>query len=347
MNRIDDGWTGGQYSLVRIASAAVLLAWTTARGTPGLGGATALAVIALLVCYGIGWYDRVAAAILIALGVVLLIRVPVAPLAVAVVPTLAAQCLHIATPGAPYGSAVAWGRLDPAGDWRMPPRLILASWIALGAAHAWLGIARIVVFDGSILLGGTQIMIGLVLPWSRRRPWLWLVALAAVPFVVPDGSPFAAAGLTMLHLRTATPSWLPRAGHGVDRVYFDGTCGLCHRVVRFVLAEDPGGRTFRLAPLQGPTFEDAVPAGRREALPDSVVVESADGLLLCRSDAVLWIGRRLGGAWRLLVAPASLLPRALRDAVYDGVARVRHRLYPRPGTPCPVVPASLRDRFDP
>lgn len=347
MKPIDDGWTGGQYSLVRASGAAVLLAWTTLRGTPGLGGATALAVLALLVCLGIGWYDRLAAGVLIVLGAVLLVRVPNPALAVAVAPSLAAQLLHIVTPGAPYGSASAWSRSDPAGNWRMPVAVIVASWIALGVAHAGLGVLRVAGPDGSIILGGAQVAVGLALPFTRRRPWLWLVAMAAIPFIVPDRSPFAAAGLTMLHLRTATPAWLPPVGEGTDRVYFDGGCGLCHRVVRFLLAEDPDGRAFRLAPLQGSTFEERIrPQGRRE-LPDSVVLETADGAILTRSDAVLWIGRRLGGAWRLLSIPAGLPPRAVRDAAYDVVARLRGGLFPRPGTVCPVVPDRLRERFDP
>ncbi|MGD9856799.1 MAG: thiol-disulfide oxidoreductase DCC family protein, partial [Planctomycetaceae bacterium] len=35
-------------------------------------------------------------------------------------------------------------------------------------------------------------------------------------------------------------------------VFFDGVCGLCSRVVDFVMARDPQG-VFRFAPLQGQT----------------------------------------------------------------------------------------------
>jgi hypothetical protein len=36
----------------------------------------------------------------------------------------------------------------------------------------------------------------------------------------------------------------------------------------------------------------------------------------------------------------------VRDAGYDGVARVRHLLFPRPGDACPVTPPELRARFE-
>ena len=40
-----------------------------------------------------------------------------------------------------------------------------------------------------------------------------------------------------------------------------------------------------------------------------------------------------------------LVPRALRDALYDAFARVRRRLFPRPEQACPVLPEPLRARF--
>ncbi len=60
--------------------------------------------------------------------------------------------------------------------------------------------------------------------------------------------------------------------------------------------------------------------------------------LLTRSDAILAILGDLGGFWRLL-AVARLVPRALRDRVYDLVGRNRYRWFgrfeacrlPRPG----------------
>jgi predicted DCC family thiol-disulfide oxidoreductase YuxK len=128
-------------------------------------------------------------------------------------------------------------------------------------------------------------------------------------------------------------------------VFYDGGCGLCHRAVRFALAHDRDGSRFRFAALDGDAFRAAIPAPVRPTLPDSLVLLDPDGTLHVRSDAVLSMCRRLGGRWRVLAAIAGVLPRRVLDAAYDGVARVRLRLFARPTTACPMVPPHLRDRF--
>ena len=140
---------------------------------------------------------------------------------------------------------------------------------------------------------------------------------------------------------------LPRATSttGPEVLFYDGGCGLCHRAVRFVLWADPEGRAFRFAPLGGATFEAEVPAAERAQLPDSLVLRTAEGALLTRSAGVLHLLRRLGGVWRGLALLFGLVPRPLRDAAYDFVARIRLRLFARPDDACPVVPPPLRGRF--
>jgi predicted DCC family thiol-disulfide oxidoreductase YuxK len=132
-----------------------------------------------------------------------------------------------------------------------------------------------------------------------------------------------------------------------EYLFYDGHCGLCQHAVRFVLAEDTTGKAFRFAPLQGETFQARVAGERRAGLPDSVVVLTRGGELLVRSDAFLHIFRRLGGVWRVLAAVLSVVPRGLRDFVYDFVARIRYRVFGTRDDLCPVVPAELRARFDP
>ena len=96
---------------------------------------------------------------------------------------------------------------------------------------------------------------------------------------------------------------------------------------------------------------------REEALPpvegsfypwqlEGAVVETRDGQLLTRSSAVIHILGRLGTPWRGLGAFARVLPRALLDALYDFVARVRYRVFGREPDACPLIPKHLRSRFD-
>ncbi|HWQ33280.1 MAG TPA: DUF393 domain-containing protein [Blastocatellia bacterium] len=137
----------------------------------------------------------------------------------------------------------------------------------------------------------------------------------------------------------------PPAAQITERVFYDGHCGLCHFTVRFVLSRDRAGR-FRFAPLESETFRRTVPEAVRATLPDSVIVQTAEGQLLTRSAAVFYLMKKLGGVWRILAALGSVIPVALRDRVYDWIAAVRHRLFPAPAAACPLVSKHLRDRFD-
>jgi predicted DCC family thiol-disulfide oxidoreductase YuxK len=188
---------------------------------------------------------------------------------------------------------------------------------------------------------------GWILPWwnlALRR----LLVLAAVAVSLVRGGCAVPAGLAAaLVLSAVDPGWIPARRHAAaTRVFYDGACGLCHRFVRFLLAEDLDGRSFRYAPLQGPTFESAFSADVRAACPDSIVVED-DGRALVRSRAVLLAMDRLGGLWRAIAVLGRIVPRAIRDLVYDGVARVRRKIFAKPPDVCPLIPAHLRPRFDP
>jgi len=132
-----------------------------------------------------------------------------------------------------------------------------------------------------------------------------------------------------------------------EYIFYDGHCGLCHRAVKFVLTHDRAGNTFRFAPLQGQTFLSRVTSTQIPDLPDSFVVLTRERKLLMRSDASVYVMRRMGGGWKILANILGLVPRGLLDGVYDFVARVRYRVFGRQDELCPIVPPNLRTRFDP
>jgi predicted DCC family thiol-disulfide oxidoreductase YuxK len=140
---------------------------------------------------------------------------------------------------------------------------------------------------------------------------------------------------------------MPPAAQESEMLFYDGHCGLCHGAVKFVVRHDHSGKAFRFAALQGATFKARVPAGQRADLPDSIVVLTREGALLVRSDAFVHILRRLGGGWRISAGVLAAIPRAVRDAIYDSIARIRFRIFGRRDQLCPIVPAELRARFDP
>ena len=77
------------------------------------------------------------------------------------------------------------------------------------------------------------------------------------------------------------------------------------------------------------------------------MVRTEDGGVVTRSAAVVHVLKRLGGLWRVIGTVAGWLPGALLDWTYDGIARIRHRLFAKPDDACPVMPRELRARFDP
>ncbi len=111
-----------------------------------------------------------------------------------------------------------------------------------------------------------------------------------------------------------------------DLVFYDAGCRFCLRSVELLRRRDRGRGRLRLLPLDGPEFRAAVAAERRAVLPDSLVVVTRDGSILTRSDAALRCAVRTGGLLGFLARLARILPRGLRDAAYDALARRRHRL---------------------
>ncbi|MCU1285079.1 MAG: hypothetical protein JWO13_1429 [Acidobacteriales bacterium] len=143
--------------------------------------------------------------------------------------------------------------------------------------------------------------------------------------------------------KTVAPTIMQPESPARDIIFYDGTCGLCHGFVLWTLARDRDA-IFRFAPLQGETFRNTVPDGMRRELPDSVVVQTSNGRLLVRSDAAIYVAERIRSA-SLLVALTKFLPRAMRDALYDFIARVRYHIFGRKSDVCPIVPSDLRSRF--
>ncbi len=342
----------------------------------------ALAVGCVLhVLLALGWQDRGSALAAAALWAALLGRDPFMPAAGQGV-LVVMLVLHAAMPAVPYGSWRARGRLDPRGDWRPAALPLRMAWLLLAGGLSFAAAWRLgseVWRDGSVLAASLEgplsrqgalgeLLLGLpalvleALSWgvlgfallfgplalsARLRPWLWLILLAlnlCLPLLF-DVTGLVAAVL-MLQLFCFDPAWLKaRGGPGASTVFYDGYCGLCHRFVRYLLAEDVPGDTFVYAPLQGDSFQQTVPAENRVGLPDSVVVLTPCGDLLMRSDAALHCLRRLGGLWRFVAACGRLVPRPLRDGVYNVVAAARSSLFAKPDAACPILPADLARRF--
>jgi predicted DCC family thiol-disulfide oxidoreductase YuxK len=268
----------------------------------------------------------------------------------------------------------------------MPTSIHTAAWIALAIGYAYSGIVKLgnpEWLDGSALLQALsdplarQTLLGelvLFLPhplialttWSvlaleisfaplaistKIRPWLWLALLGVQLSLMALGHfADAGAGVLMLHFLAFDPAWVKgTAEQRTATIFYDGGCGLCHRFVRFTLAEDAEGGHFRFAPLESEAFsalrKDPTRAELLDSI-DSIVLSLPNGDLLVRAAATLEIGKRLGGIWRVAAIAVGAVPLCVLDAGYDGIAKIRHRIFATPADACPVLPAQLRDRFD-
>jgi predicted DCC family thiol-disulfide oxidoreductase YuxK len=112
---------------------------------------------------------------------------------------------------------------------------------------------------------------------------------------------------------------------------YDGTCGFCARSVQFILSAERTQRTLSFATLGGQVGDVIRKEFPETAGEDSVVLylpptPGRPARALLRSAAALEVARYLGGKWRTLAVIAMLVPRPLRDVVYDLIARHRHRI---------------------
>jgi predicted DCC family thiol-disulfide oxidoreductase YuxK len=125
-------------------------------------------------------------------------------------------------------------------------------------------------------------------------------------------------------------------------VLFDGVCNLCNGAVTWIIERDRAAR-FVFGALQSASARVLLDErGVLGDLPDSIVLLDADGVHT-RSDAALRIAAGLGWPWSLLRV-GRVLPRGLRDAIYDLIARNRYRWFGRREA-CMMPTAELANRF--
>lgn len=185
-----------------------------------------------------------------------------------------------------------------------------------------------------------------------RPTWAWVS-------VLQRGAAFETTSAKVLEVTPSMP-------HPI--LLYDGVCGLCNRLVQFILRRDPEG-VFRFAALQSALAGRVLARhGLRADDLDTVYVvvdyETPGERLLGQSEAVILILRQLGGGlrpagqpgagistqapglaiWRFIGFLLQLVPRRLRDWAYRLVARSRYRIFGRYDA-CPIPTAETRARF--
>jgi predicted DCC family thiol-disulfide oxidoreductase YuxK len=124
---------------------------------------------------------------------------------------------------------------------------------------------------------------------------------------------------------------------------FDGVCNLCNGWVDFVIRRDPRGN-IRFAALQSPAGRKALQEIDMSAdYLDSIILLDTDGRILTASSAVLTALRKMKWPWPLLFA-LVIVPKPIRDFIYQRVARSRYRWFGKRDT-CRVPAPEEEERF--
>ena len=125
-------------------------------------------------------------------------------------------------------------------------------------------------------------------------------------------------------------------------VLFDGVCNLCNRLVMFIIRYDQQGK-FKFVSLQSDF-------GKSILQKHNITVENNDTFVLVMSDVIylkstasLKLLKELGGIWKVFYI-FILIPRPIRDFVYDKIAGSRYAVFGKRES-CMVPSDNIKDRF--
>jgi predicted DCC family thiol-disulfide oxidoreductase YuxK len=125
-----------------------------------------------------------------------------------------------------------------------------------------------------------------------------------------------------------------------DVILFDGVCVFCSRWVRFVADRDKAKR-FRFTTIQSPYGAHLAQALSIDPNDPDTNAVIHGGIAYKKSDGALTVLSLLPG-WRFAGAFLAV-PKPLRDAVYNLIARNRYRIFGKFDS-CIVPDADLRAR---
>lgn len=113
-------------------------------------------------------------------------------------------------------------------------------------------------------------------------------------------------------------------------VLYDGVCGLCNGAVQFLLKRDRHDR-LRFASLQSDfagTLLQRHGVDHQDLDTVYVVLDQgeANETLLAKGDAFLEFAKVIGGIWSV-VRIGRIIPRPIRNWLYDFVARHRYQVF--------------------
>ena len=125
-------------------------------------------------------------------------------------------------------------------------------------------------------------------------------------------------------------------------IFFDSDCLLCLWSVRFVLRHDKIGDIF-FAGIQSDFARENLTYDQIDFEYPASIIYSKESHLFFKSDAVFEISKNFGFILRA-VAIFRVIPKPIRDWLYDWIASNRYRIFGKP-TSCYIPAESISHRF--
>ncbi len=144
----------------------------------------------------------------------------------------------------------------------------------------------------------------------------------------------------MLNPTSISPD-LPIMHSSYPIILFDGVCNFCNDSINTLIKLDKKG-VFKFAPLQSEVGQRYLESFDYQDDLNTVVL-ICDGRLYTKSDAALQTFKHLGGWWRFLRV-FTIVPRPIRNAVYDFIAKNRYRWFGKKES-CMIPTPEVRARF--
>jgi predicted DCC family thiol-disulfide oxidoreductase YuxK len=125
-------------------------------------------------------------------------------------------------------------------------------------------------------------------------------------------------------------------------IFFDGVCNLCNSTLNFIIRRDKK-KIFRFAALQSESAKIILQKSefKNEQL-DTIVLLFGNQVFI-RSDAVIEIFRLLGFPLNLF-ALAKIIPRKIRDSIYDFISSHRYGWFGM-REDCMIPDENIKSRF--
>jgi predicted DCC family thiol-disulfide oxidoreductase YuxK len=125
-------------------------------------------------------------------------------------------------------------------------------------------------------------------------------------------------------------------------VLFDGICNLCSGSVQFIMKHDKKNQ-FLFGSLQGKAGQEYLQQFNLPANSFNSFMLVEDGKLYTRSSGALRMLKYLGTGWQLLYG-FIVVPKFIRDGVYDIIARNRYKWFGKKEA-CWIPTPELKAKF--